>query len=80
MGLLDDLKDDASFPKPARAKCSVCEFIKELDKTEREMLLARFDDTNITHMAISAVLKKNGITLSDSVIGRHRRKVCAGWR
>lgn len=78
MGLLEDLGDESNFPKPVRAWCSVCLMLASLPEKERDALQKRFDDPNITHIALSAVLRKNGYDLGDSVIGRHRRKACKG--
>ena len=78
MGLLDDLKDEANFPRPVRAWCSVCSLLLDLPEAESKLLQERFENKNITHIALASVLKANGYDISDSVIGRHRRKVCAG--
>lgn len=78
MGLLDDLKDESNFPRPARAWCSVCTLVQELPKAESALLQERFENKNITHIALASVLKANGYDISESVIGRHRRKVCSG--
>lgn len=78
MGLLEDLKNEANFPKARRALCSVCSLLLSLPKAEATLLQERFDDKNINHVSLSKVLRDNGISISDSVIGRHRRKVCAG--
>lgn len=78
MGLLDDLSDDNSFGKAQSLFCGVCRILAELPKAESELLKKRLEDKKISHTNISKVLKKNDIQLSDSVIGRHRRKVCSG--
>lgn len=78
MGLLEDLSNESNFPKPQRAWCTVCELLKSLPDKERKVLQERFDDKNITHVALSKVLKQNGINIGDSVIGRHRRGGCSG--
>lgn len=78
MGLLEDLSDESKFPKQVRAWCSVCTEIEKMNEQERKALLLRFEDKNISHIALSKVLRANGIDLSDSVIGRHRRGVCKG--
>lgn len=78
MGLLDDLNDDANFPKPKRAWCSVCELIKSLSPSEAKAFTARLADKNITHVALANVLKNNGYEIGDSTIGRHRRGICNG--
>jgi len=80
MGLLDDLTNDGNFPKVVRAWCSVCMLLKELPEKESKALQARFNDKNITHVALSKVLKQNGIDIGDSVIGRHRRGGCSGLK
>jgi len=78
VGLLEDLKNEANFPKARRALCSVCVLVASLPKAEATLLNERFEDKHVSHTALSAVLKANGHQISDSVIGRHRRKVCAG--
>lgn len=78
MGLLEDLGDESKFPDIRRAWCSVCTLLKELPSKESEALKLRMDNTRITHMAISNVLKDNGYSISDSTIGRHRRNRCTG--
>lgn len=78
MGLLEDLKNEANFPTARRALCSVCSLIASLPKAEATLLQERFDDKHVSHIALSAVLKANGHQISESVVGRHRRKVCAG--
>lgn len=76
MGLLEDLNEEGNFPSIRRAWCSVCELIKTLSAEEQIALTARLDNKNITHTSLSQVLKKNGHDISDSTIGRHRRKIC----
>lgn len=76
MGLLEDLIEEGNFPSTKRAWCTVCELIKTLTTDEQLALNARLDNKNITHTSLSAVLKKNGYDISDSTIGRHRRKAC----
>lgn len=78
MGLLEDLANESNFPKTVRAWCSMCELLKSLSEKESKALQARLDDKNVTHVALSQVLKQNGINIGDGVIGRHRRKGCAG--
>ena len=78
MGLLEDLKNEANFPKARRALCSVCSLLHGLPKAEATLLQERFDDKKISHTALSKVLRDNGYSVSDSVVGRHRRRVCAG--
>ena len=78
MGLLEDLKNEANFPSARRALCSVCKLVQDLPKAEATLLQERFDDKHVSHTALSAVLKANGYQISESVVGRHRRKVCAG--
>lgn len=78
MGLLEDLNNESNFPKQVRAWCSVCTELEKMNAKEREALLTRFADKNISHIALSKVLRANGIDLSDSVIGRHRRGICKG--
>jgi hypothetical protein len=78
VGLLEDLKNEANFPKARRALCSVCSLLQGLPKAEATLLQERFDDKKISHTALSVVLRDNGYAISDSVIGRHRRRVCAG--
>lgn len=76
MGLIDDLSDNSNFAIPKRAWCSVCELLKTLNKAELVALSDRLNDKNITHIAISTVLKKNGYNISDQTVGRHRRGTC----
>lgn len=78
MSLLDDLKDEANFLTKSPFTCGVCALLHSLPKNEAQALQTRLDDKAITHMALHKVLKKNDIIISDSVIGRHRRKVCSG--
>ena len=78
MGLLEDLKNEANFPTTRRALCSVCALLQGLPKVEATLLQERFDDKHVSHIALAKVLRNNGHAISDSVIGRHRRKVCAG--
>ena len=76
MGLLEDLGNESNFPKPRRAWCSVCTLLNELNDKERAALQQRLDDKNVTHISLSTVLKNNGYEIGDSVVGRHRRKIC----
>jgi len=78
VGLLEDLKNEANFPSARRALCSVCSVMQGLPKAEATLLQERFDDKLVSHIALAKVLRNNGYSISDSVIGRHRRKVCAG--
>lgn len=78
MGLLEDLKNEANFPSARRALCSVCKLLQELPKAEATLLQERFEDKLVSHIALAKVLRDNGYSISDSVIGRHRRRVCAG--
>jgi len=78
VGLLEDLKNEANFPTTRKALCSVCSLLQGLPKAEVTLLQERFDDKLVSHIALAKVLRNNGHAISDSVIGRHRRKVCAG--
>jgi len=78
MGLLDDLKDDSKLAEMVRSVCTVCKLIKSLDKPEREALLARMDDPEITHASISRVLRANGYNVTQGTLARHRNKGCQG--
>lgn len=78
MGLLEDLGDENNFPAVRRAWCTVCELLKQLPPKESQALQLRLDNKNISHMAISVVLKNNNHAISDSTIGRHRRGRCTG--
>jgi len=78
VGLLEDLKNEANFPTTRKALCSVCSLLQGLPKAEMTLLQERFDDKLVSHIALAKVLRNNGHAISDSVIGRHRRKVCAG--
>jgi hypothetical protein len=77
MGLADDLNDSSNFDVVRGGKCATCELLKELDKADKEALMARLNDPKIGHTSISDVLKKNGIYISRSGIARHR-KDCNG--
>jgi hypothetical protein len=76
MGLLEDLASESNFPRPRRAWCSVCILLNKLSDKERLALQQRLDDKNVTHVALSTVLKNNGYEIGESVVGRHRRKIC----
>lgn len=78
MSLLEDLLSEGNFPKPLRATCGVCKLLGQLSKEESKALQNRLDNKNVSHVALHQVLKNNGYNISDSVIGRHRRKVCSG--
>lgn len=78
MGLLEDLSNESNFPSPTRALCSVCKLLKDLPEKEGKALQQRFNEKNISHTSLAIVLKNNGIIISDSVIGRHRRGICSG--
>lgn len=78
MGLLEDLGDESNFPLGSKQKCAVCVLLVELPTKEQGLLQSRFDNKKISHTALHKVLKNNDIHISDSVIGRHRRGVCAG--
>jgi hypothetical protein len=78
MGLLDDLKDDAKLAEMVRSVCSVCKMLKTLPKPEREALLARMNDPEITHASISRVLRANGYNITQGTLARHRNKGCQG--
>lgn len=78
MGLLEDLQDDNNFPSPRKDSCSVCSLLKKLPEKESKALQARLDDKYIGHVALARVLQQNEISISDSVMGRHRRGVCRG--
>jgi hypothetical protein len=78
MGLLEALVNEGNFPKTRRSFCSVCNLLGSLDIKEREALEARMSDKQVSHTALSLVLRSNGHDISDGTIGRHRRKVCGG--
>ena len=78
MGLLDDLKNENNFIAVRRAWCSVCTLIAKLPKEEGKILKERVDNLEITHRALSKVLKANGHNVSDGTLGRHRRGDCQG--
>jgi len=78
MGLLEDLGNESNFPTVARAWCTVCSLLKQLQPKESQALQTRLDNKNISHMSISLVLKNNGYSISDSTVGRHRRGRCSG--
>jgi hypothetical protein len=78
MGLLEALINEGNFPKTRRSYCSVCNLLGSLDTKEREALEARMADKQVSHTALSLVLRSNGFDISDGTIGRHRRKVCGG--
>lgn len=73
MGLFEDLNNQNNFSEPIRAKCKICELLKELPPKEREALQARLDDPKTGHTALSDVLIKNGYNLSRSAVSRHRK-------
>ena len=73
MGLLDDLKDPNNFAEPVRAKCKLCELLKELEQDEAKALEARLNDPKIGHTALADVLKKNGYNISRASVYRHRK-------
>lgn len=73
MGLIDDLNDSANFSEPVRAKCKICELLKELEPAESKALQARLNDSKTGHTALSDVLIKNGFNVSRSAISRHRK-------
>lgn len=74
MGLLDDLTNDNNFTEPIRAKCKICELIKELDEKQSKALVTRLDDPKSGHTAIADVLRRNGINVSRSAVSRHRKE------
>lgn len=78
MGLLEDLENESNFPIGSKQKCSVCMLLLGLPNKERNLLQSRFENKKISHTTLHKVLKNNDIHISDSVIGRHRRGVCAG--
>ena len=73
MGLVDDLNDAKNFAEPTRAKCKVCELIKDLDIADSLALQNRLNDPKAGHTAIADVLIKNGYSVSRSAISRHRK-------
>lgn len=73
MGLLDDLNNQQNFDEPVRAKCKVCELLKELQPKEREALESRLNDSKTGHTALADVLIKNGYNISRSAVSRHRK-------
>ena len=78
MGLLDDLSNVQSFGKAQSLYCAVCTLLGELPDNEREALIKAMAQPKIGHVALSRVLKENGHSISDGVIGRHRRGICTG--
>jgi hypothetical protein len=78
MGLLEALKDESNFPKKKGTYCAVCHLLDTLDVKERDLLQARLSMTAVSHSSLSLVLRNNGFDVSDSTVGRHRRKVCGG--
>ena len=78
MGLLEDLGDESKFPEVRRAWCSVCSLLKQLPPKESEALKLRMDNPRISHTSIASILTDNGYPISDTTIGRHRRKRCNG--
>ena len=73
MGLVEDLNNPDNFSEPIRAKCKLCELLKELQGKEREALLVRLNDPKTGHTALADVLIKNGYFVSRSSISRHRK-------
>jgi hypothetical protein len=78
MGLLDDLSNVQSFGKAQSLYCAVCTLLGELPDNERDALIKAMAQPKIGHTALSRVLKENGHSISDGVIGRHRRGICTG--
>ena len=76
MGLLDDLKDDSKLVDMKRSICTVCKLLSTLEKAEKEALLARMDNQDVSHASISRVLRSNGYNISEGTLGRHRKDGC----
>ena len=77
MGLLNDLKNDNNFLHSSRGKCTFCTFLETLGTVEKQAVIERVADKNITSSSLSRVLKANGHNINEGVISRHRRGDCA---
>lgn len=60
--------------------CTVAERAKELGKEDSEILLNAVMDSAWSINALVAALSSRGITLSRTVIERHRGKRCPCWK
>ena len=78
MSFLDDLADESKLINLRRSLCTVCRLINSLDDPEREALLLRMGDPEISHASISRILKANGYDITEGTLGRHRRNGCQG--
>lgn len=76
MGLIDDLKDDSKLVDMKRSICTVCKLINSLAKPEKEALLARMENPDVSHASISRVLRANGYNITEGTLGRHRKNGC----
>jgi hypothetical protein len=80
MGLLDDARALQKTKQQGPA-CSVRLLIEEWEQEPGRQqdlaeLLAALDDQRIQHTVLSEVLRKYGVTMGDSTIGRHRMGKC----
>ena len=72
MGLMDEIKAENA---PSRI-CAVEGVLSSLDKQEAAELVEALEDAGVAATAISRVLKRREITVSQKQIQRHRRREC----
>lgn len=75
MGFIDDLQA-AKHAKPKRLACSIAVVLGSLADDEAAALTAALADEDITHAAISKVLRDNGHDIAAVTVSRHRRREC----
>lgn len=79
MGLLDELREAQEERGRGGTRCRVCELVAgeaELqgqDAADLEQALRATGPSGITATTIIEVLKRRGVTVSDSQVGNHRR-------
>lgn len=69
-------------PPPNRAYyCRVSQVLADLDQTDSEILTqAIADDHSWPAKTLANALRERGVSLADTTISRHRKKICACGR
>ena len=71
------LDDFTSASRPKRMQCTLGQVLDALDDDDEKVVRAAIADENVTHSAIAKVLVANGHTITQGVVGRHRKGDCA---
>lgn len=63
---------------PAPSKCKVCSFIDRLKMTDAIAWLSDLASRAVSHRAVEASLRRNGVAVEESSVRRHRRNHMGG--